>query len=42
MKLTFTKENINEAIKNGCKTVSEFGNFILGEGNNLPLNLLMK
>jgi len=42
MKLTFTKENINEAIKSGCKTVSEFGNFILGEGHRTRLDLLMK
>lgn len=42
MKLTFTKENIDEAIRNGCKTVSEFSDFILGVGSYSPLNLLMK
>lgn len=28
MKTTFTKEIINEAIKNGCKTVSDLNNFM--------------
>jgi len=28
MKTTFTKEIINEAIKNGCKTVGELNEFI--------------
>jgi len=32
MKLTFTKENIDEAIKNGCQTISELNDFILGIG----------
>jgi len=42
MKLTFTKENINEAIKNGCKTISELNDFILGEEFNSSLKALMK
>ncbi|SFV68533.1 hypothetical protein MNB_SV-14-781 [hydrothermal vent metagenome] len=42
MKLTFTKETINEAIKNGCKTISELNDFILGVGLYSPLKLLMK
>jgi len=29
MKLTFTKEIIDEAIKNGCETISELNDFIL-------------
>ena len=28
MKITFTKEIIDEAIKNGCKTVGELTNYI--------------
>ena len=28
MKITFTKELLNEAMKNGCKTVGELNNFI--------------
>ncbi len=29
MRITFTKEIIKEAIKSGCKTISELNNFIL-------------
>ncbi len=42
MKLTFTKEIINEAIKNGCQTISELNDFILGIGLYSPLRLLLK
>jgi hypothetical protein len=28
MKITFTKEIIKEAIKSGCRTVSELNNYI--------------
>ena len=28
MKTTFTKEMVNEAMKNGCKTVGELNDFI--------------
>jgi hypothetical protein len=28
MKITFTKEMIKEAIKSGCRTISELNNFI--------------
>jgi len=42
MKLTFTKEHIDEAIRNGCKTVSELNDFILGVGLYSPLRLLVK
>jgi hypothetical protein len=42
MKLTFTKETIDEAIKNGCQTISELNDFILGIGLYSPLRLLMK
>jgi len=42
MKLTFTKENIDEAIKNGCKTISELNDFILKINLHSPLNLLIK
>jgi hypothetical protein len=28
MKMTFTKEIIKEAIKSGCRTVSELNNYI--------------
>jgi bacterioferritin-associated ferredoxin len=42
MKLTFTKEHIDEAIKNGCKTISELNDFILGVGLTSSLRLLIK
>jgi len=29
MKITFTKEMIKEAIKSGCRTISELNNYIV-------------
>lgn len=35
MKLTFTKEIIEDAIQHGCHTISELNDFILGVGYTL-------
>lgn len=42
MKLTFTKETIDEAIKNGCQTISELNDFIIRVTIDSQFKLLLK